>query len=126
MEMIKDQSDRATAGWTGFMGTPTTKETAPKAVDLIPKKWFYKELILFLSPPSISLSPLKTDHLKYFLIQTRKKMPPPMSVEEGHVLTSEAREMEFTHSGQARMLNNLIKRHFYQEVTYMSSTYFHA
>ena len=56
MEMIKDQSDRATAGWTGFMGTPTTKETAQKAVDLIPKKWFYKEVILFLSLPS-SLTP---------------------------------------------------------------------
>ena len=58
MEMIKDQSDRATAGWTGFMGTPTTKETAQKAVDLIPKKWFYKEVILYLSLHP-SLTPLK-------------------------------------------------------------------
>ena len=65
MEMIKDQSDRATAGWTGFMGTPTTKETAQKAVDLIPKKWFYKEVILFLSlPPSLHPSPLKNTSLK--------------------------------------------------------------
>ena len=51
-------------------------------------------------------------------------MPPPISVEQGHVLTSEAKEMGFAHSEQARMLNNFIKRHFYQEVTYVSSTYF--
>ena len=123
MEMINDQSDRATAGWTGFMGTPTTKETAQKAVDLVPKKWFYKEVILFLSLPPFIPHPLKTHHLKFLLIQTKKKMPPPMSTEEGHVLTSEAKEMGFTHSEQARMLNNFIKRHFYREVTFVSSTY---
>ena len=51
-------------------------------------------------------------------------MPPPISVEQGHVLTSEAKEMAFAHSEQARMLNNFIKRHFYWEVAYMSSTHF--
>ena len=44
MEMVKDQSERATAGWTGFMGPPTTKEAALEAVQHIPKKWFYKEV----------------------------------------------------------------------------------
>ena len=47
MEMVKDQGERATAGWTGFMGTPITKETAQQAVDQIPKKWFYKEVNTF-------------------------------------------------------------------------------
>ena len=36
-------------------------------------------------------------------------MPPPISVEQGHVLTSEATEMGFAHSEQARMLNNFHK-----------------
>ena len=53
-------------------------------------------------------------------------MLPPISVEQGHVLTTEAKEMGFAHSEQARMLNNFIKCHFYREVTYMSSTYFHV
>ena len=48
MEMVKDQGERATAGWTGFMGTPTTKETAQHTVNQIPKKWFYKEVNTFL------------------------------------------------------------------------------
>ena len=34
-------------------------------------------------------------------------MPPPISVEQGHVLTSEAKEIGFAHSEQARMLNNV-------------------
>ena len=50
-------------------------------------------------------------------------MPSPISVEQGHVLTSEAKEMGFAHSEQARMLNNFIKCHFYQEVAYVSSTF---
>ena len=76
MEMIKDQSDRATAGWTGFMGTPTSKETAQKAVDSIPKKWFYKEVILFLFPPSLPpfIPPsLETHYLKFFFNSDQKE-----------------------------------------------------
>ena len=65
----------------------------------------------FISVPSFIPPSLETHYLKFFLIQTKKKMPPPISVEQGHVLTSEAKEMGFGHSEQARMLNNFIKRH---------------
>ena len=44
MEMVKDQGERATAGWTGFMGRPTTKKTAQRSIDLLSKRWFYTQV----------------------------------------------------------------------------------
>ena len=35
MEIVKDQGEHATAGWTGFQNKPTSKETAQRAVDLL-------------------------------------------------------------------------------------------
>ena len=45
MEIVRDQGEKATAGWTGFHYTPTTKQTAERAVGLIAKKWVYTEVI---------------------------------------------------------------------------------
>ena len=63
MEMVKDQGERATAGWTGFMGRPTTKETAQRSIYLLSKRWFYTQVHYFLYFPApfhyLFCSPLK-------------------------------------------------------------------
>ena len=40
MEIMKDQGEHATAGWTGFQNKPTCKETAERAVELLAKSGF--------------------------------------------------------------------------------------
>ena len=42
MEMVRDQSARATAGWKGFQYYPTSKKSAQKTVEKLSSKWFYR------------------------------------------------------------------------------------
>ena len=53
LEIVRDQGEHATAGWTGFQNRPTSKETAERAVDLLGKKWFYTEVIIFLNTDTL-------------------------------------------------------------------------
>ena len=53
LEIVRDQGEHATAGWTGFQNKPTSKETAERAVDLLGKKWFYTEVIIFLNTDAL-------------------------------------------------------------------------
>ena len=52
LEIVRDQGEHATAGWTGFQNRPS-KETAERAVDLLGKKWFYTEIIIFLNTDTL-------------------------------------------------------------------------
>ena len=45
MEIVRDQSSRATAGWKGFQFHPTSKYSAQKTVDSLNSKWFYRQVI---------------------------------------------------------------------------------
>ena len=47
MEMVRDQSGRAIAGWRGFQFHPTSKHSAQKDVDKLSSKWFYRQVINF-------------------------------------------------------------------------------
>ena len=53
LEIVRDQGEHATAGWTGFQNKPTSKETAERAVDLLGKKRFYTEVIIFLNTDTL-------------------------------------------------------------------------
>ena len=44
MEMVRDQSTRATAGWRGFQYHPTSKQSAKNSVDKLSTKWFYRQV----------------------------------------------------------------------------------
>ena len=45
--MVRDQSSLATSGWTGFQGKPCPKNVVQKAIDDLPKKYFFKQVIKF-------------------------------------------------------------------------------
>ena len=105
MEMVRDQGEKATAGWTGFMGRPTTKETAQRSINLLSKRWFYTQVNFFTSlPHSTNFFAV---HLNLVSLQKRKKMPPLPPHEEGHALTHEAKELELTSSEEARLVTNM-------------------
>ena len=77
MEIVKDQGEHATAGWTGFQNKPTSKETAQRAVDLLVKKWFYTEVIIFLTGDTLPDSLLYMLKLKINFTSEKKEDPTP-------------------------------------------------
>ena len=77
MEIVKDQGEHATAGWTGFQNKPTSKETAERAVDLLGKKWFYTEVIIFLTGDTLPDSLLYMLKLKINFTSEKKEDPTP-------------------------------------------------
>ena len=42
MEMVRDQSSIATAGWTGFQSKPCPKHIVEKAIAELPKKTLFQ------------------------------------------------------------------------------------
>ena len=52
-------------------------------------------------------------------------MPPPPNPEEGHVVTQEAKELGLNSSEEARLLTNFIKQHYFREISFVSSTFYH-
>ena len=51
-------------------------------------------------------------------------MPPLPNPEEGHVVTQEAKELGLNSSEEARLLTNFIKWHYFQEISFMNSTFY--
>ena len=77
MEIVKDQGEHATAGWTAFQNKPTSKETAQRVVDLLGKKWFYTEVIIFLTGDTLPDSLLYMLKLKINFTSEKKEDPTP-------------------------------------------------
>ena len=65
--------------------------------------------------------------LIFCVIQKKKKVPAPLpTAGTSAALTKEAEEMGLTSSTEARLLSNFIKRHFFHEISFVSSTFFRA
>ena len=77
LEIMRDQGEHATAGWTGFQNKPTSKETAERAVDLLGKKWFYTEVIIFLTCDTLPHSLLYVLKLIMNFTSEKKEDPTP-------------------------------------------------
>ena len=105
MEIVKDQGEHATAGWTGFQNKPTSKETAQRAVDLLGKKWFYTEVIIFLTGDTLPDSLLYMLKLKInFTSEKKRSHPHPIQKKD-----------MFLHKRQRRWVSAVVMKQGYAE-----------
>ena len=64
--------------------------------------------------------------LKMNFTSEKKEDPTPPNPEEGLVVTQEAKELGLNSSEEARLLTNFVKRHYFQEISFVSSTFYHV
>ena len=108
MEIVKDQGEHATAGWTGFQNKPTSKETAQRAVDLLGKMWFYTEVIIFLTGDTLPDSLLYMLKLKINFTSEKKRRSHPHPIQKKDM---------FLHKRQRRWVSAVVMKQGYSRIS---------
>ena len=108
MEIVRDQGEHATAGWTGFQNKPTSKKTAERAVDLLGKKWFYTEVIIFLTGDTLpdSLFVYVETKNKFYFRKKRRSHPHPIQKKD-----------MFLHKKQRRWVSAVVMKQGYSRIS---------
>ena len=108
MEIVRDQGEHAAAGWTGFQNKPTSKETAERAVDLLGKKWFYTEVIIFVAGDTLpdSLFVYVETKNQFYFRKKRRSHPHPIQKKD-----------MFLHRKQRRWFSAVVMKQGYSRIS---------